>query len=391
MIKSKLSFAVTVLAVSLVLALGLVLGLGRGGSAHIASASGLIDDALTDFELGSGCFVAQAGTTGFDGGVVLSPTEGVNFTSTELPSGWFTASVTFSPNVEIAGGVIAVDNAKSGPLLGADPANFYTTPRVLEFVATFTSTHDQHIGLAQNLSLDLPFGIFSTWGTSGQFYARTYTPTGTYTYTELSSSYLGSPHHYRIEWSASGMTYLVDGAVVASHPVALTGIRLRPQIFDSNEAGDVLTVDWLRMSDYAPSPCTFTSRVIDSGLNGSTFTGLSTTLATPAGTSIAFDVITSTDGVNWGTWTAINLDGTFSVGAARYLQYRATLSTSDPLVTPEVQTVQVHGFGPPPTAVSVAAFSAHAADSGERELLGLGGLLLLVGVPSMMRRRRIRR
>lgn len=380
MIKSKMSFAVTVLTLSLMLAVGLALLVGMGRPTHIASASGLSDDALTDFEPGSGCYVAQSGTAALDGMVMIAPTVGSNFTDTVLPPNWFT---TGSGTVEVAGGLLTVDQDRTGPL----PPRF-SVGRMLEFAATFTQTNDQHIGFGQFLqSATEPWAIFSTRFDGAQLWARTNDGT-VETLTPLGTEYFGAPHVYRVEWGTNSVTYTIDGVGVATHTVQIVD-TMRPQIMDSNGVDNVLTVDWLRMSDYAPSPCTYTSRVIDSGLDGSTFTGLSTTLATPTGTSIVFDVITSTDGINWGTWTAVNLDGTFSVGAARYLQYRATLSTSDPLVTPEVQRIRVQGFGPPPTAVTVAAFSAHTTDSMERGLLGLGGLLLLGSVPVIRRRRKM--
>ncbi|MBI5566860.1 MAG: hypothetical protein HY870_18325 [Chloroflexi bacterium] len=143
------------------------------------------------------------------------------------------------------------------------------------------------------------------------------------------------------------------------------------------------------MSDYAPSPCTYTSRLIDSGLDGSSFTGLSATLVTPAGTDIAFEVITSTNNITWGVWTPVNADGTFISSTARYLRYRAALTTTDALLTPEVQSVSVHGFGPPPTAVRVTTFSANGPDFGVRGwLIGLSGAALLAGGVRVIRRRK---
>jgi hypothetical protein len=105
------------------------------------------------------------------------------------------------------------------------------------------------------------------------------------------------------------------------------------------------------------------------------------------GAAIAFEVITSTNNIDWGTWTAVNADGTFISSTARYLQYRASLTTSEPLVTPELQSVRVRGFGP--TAVRVTSFSAAELDFETRALLiGLSGAVLILGGARVLFRRR---
>jgi hypothetical protein len=261
---------------------------------------------------------------------------------------------------------------------------------VLEFVATFTQTTDQHIGFGQFFQdITETWAIFSTRADGAQLWARTNDGTSE-TMTPLGTGYFSQPHLYRVEWGTSSITYTIDGLGVATHTVQIAD-TMRPQVMDSNDLSHVLTVDWLRMSDYAPSPCTFTSRVIDSGLDGSTFTGLSTTLVTPAGTAIAFEVITSTNNIDWGTWTAVNFDGSFSAGAARYMRYRAGLSTSVAQSTPQLQRVTVHGYGPPPTAVHVTSFSVADTHFAARGLLsGLSGVVLAGGgVSAIVRRRRI--
>jgi hypothetical protein len=184
------------------------------------------------------------------------------------------------------------------------------------------------------------------------------------------------------------VVYYIDGAAVFTHTVVFGGTQMRPQFHDDALGGGSLLVDWARMTDYAA--CTYTSRVIDTGIDGTTLTGISTTLHTPAGTAITFEVITSTDNSTWSAWTAVNPDGTFTSSTARYLQYRAQLSTSDPLVTPELVSVRVRGFGPPPTAVQVTALSASGSGFGSREalLVIVGGVMALAGVSVVFRRRK---
>ena len=382
MLKSKFSIAYSVFIASILLTFGLVVWLQSVSPVRVAEAVGLIDDSLSDFELGSGCFVAQSSGAAFNGEVIVSPTIGTNFSGTALPLNWFT---TGSGPVTVADGLLTVDQDRTGPL----PPRF-SPGRVLEFVATFTQTTDQHIGFGQFLQdITETWAIFSTRADGAQLWARTNDATSE-TLTPLGTGYFSQTHLYRVEWGTSSITYTIDGVGVATHTVQIAA-TMRPQIMDSNAPGDALTVDWLRMSDFSPSPCTFTSRVIDSGLDGSTFTGLSTTLVTPAGTAIAFEVITSTNNVDWGTWTAVNFDGSFSAGAARYMRYRAGLSTSEAQSTPQLQSVTVHGYGPPPTAVRVTSFSVSGTDFAPRALLiGLSGVVLAVGgVSVIFRRRRI--
>ena len=71
------------------------------------------------------------------------------------------------------------------------------------------------------------------------------------------------PHRYRIEWNASSVVFLIDGAVAASHPVTIA-TNMRPIASDYNTGGAAVVVDWMRMSPYAAGG-TFTSRVLDGG------------------------------------------------------------------------------------------------------------------------------
>jgi len=78
----------------------------------------------------------------------------------------------------------------------------------------------------------------------------------------------------------------------------------------------------------------------------------------PAGTTVAFETRTGDtlvpDGT-WSAWAAVN--SPIASPAGRCLQYRATLSTSDPGTSPVVELVAVT-FSNHPTAVTLAAFRA---------------------------------
>ena len=394
MIKSKMSVASGVLFASLMLVVGLLGWLQAANPIQAQTAGDLIDNSLEDFAGGSGCFVAQSPAAAPDSyGVILSPTVGTNFTGTVLPSGWFSTTAAYSPSIQqyvtVTDGLLTVDHATAYAGPGATTM-IYTPTRTLEFSATFvTGTNSQFAGFGTDRFTGAPWAIFSN--VSPSLTVRTNNGTDVEVSTVVTGSSPLSPHRYRIEWGTSNTIYFIDGAAVVTHDVAFSDAAyMRPEFQDNDIGGGSITVDWARMSDYAPITCTFESRVIDSGVN-STFKGLTTTVVTPAGTSMAFDVLTSTNGTDWipSTWTAVNSDGTFTVGPSRYIKYRAFLTTTQPALTPEMLSVRVWGVGP--NAVRLTSFAAAGSDFVARGLLiGLSAAVLAVGgVSVIFRRRRI--
>jgi hypothetical protein len=100
------------------------------------------------------------------------------------------------------------------------------------------------------------------------------------------------------------------------------------------------SLDWLHLSPYS-SPATFTSRVLDAG-SPVAWQGLSWDASTPAGTDLAVSVRTGptpTPDASWTAFAPVASSGD-AVGAdARYLQYQAVLSSSDPDRTPMLEDV----------------------------------------------------
>ena len=379
MIKSKVSVASGVLFASLMLVVGLMSWLQAANPLPVAQAGGLIDNSLDDFAGGSGnCFVAQSVNNTYR--VILSPTVGTNFT--ETVSG-------------VANGVLTVSERTV-----SDPPSF-SPARTLEFSATFTGPDAQFIGFAENLSAG-PWALFGTWGNGavGNLYARTTDGTSSINL-DLGDGLFGSPHRFRIEWGTTSITYTVYTDTVGTSATYVHGATIAgpmtPRIRDFQGAAPapVLTVDWMRMSNYAPSPCVFTSRVISSGYSSgpSYFTDITPTLDIAAGMTVTFAVITSTDNSNWSAWpgTPVISGTSFNVGAAGYLQYRATLTTTDAGVTPQIISVQFGGHKDSPTAVRLTSFAAAGSDFVARGLLiGLSVAVLAIGgVSVIFRRRRI--
>ena len=116
----------------------------------------------------------------------------------------------------------------------------FTPGHSLEFVATFAGDAFQHAGLADDFSTAL-WAMFSTNG-GGSLFARTSGPNGN-TDTLLGSGLLGGAHLFRIDWTASGVTYFVDGAQVASHTIAVTTPKLpMPPRSAQNSSGSLSPV-----------------------------------------------------------------------------------------------------------------------------------------------------
>ena len=159
------------------------------------------DVTTADFSAGTpdgNTTVAQLG----DGDVVLRGSEGSDFTGTTLPAGWSSTAWTPGGTAIVGGGVLAVNGAR------AFGNTLYPAGRALEFVATFDPTAaGQHIGLGVDLN-NAPWAIFSTLA-GGELYARTTNGTST-TNTLIAGSWLGAPHRFRIDWTATTVAYSID-------------------------------------------------------------------------------------------------------------------------------------------------------------------------------------
>jgi len=375
MIKSKIGIAGCVVFSSFAVVLGLIGWLQGVNPFRVAQAAGLIDDSFADFSSGTGCYVRASGLGGLDGEVIVTATVDTDFPGSALPAGWFTTT----PSITVSGGQLIVDEGTASTSAAFSPG------QTLEFSATFTGPHAQFIGFSDNVNFTNLYAIFGTTSANdGHLYARTVGMADI----DLGTGLLGTLHRFRIEWGTANITYTVFTDTLGTsatyvHSVVLGG-PMSLMVHDANSSGTILSVDWARLWPWA---CTYRSRVIDSNYVGFTFTGISTTLLTPAGTGIAVEARTSTDGSTWGSWTPVNANGTFNAGVGQYLQYSATLSAPDAFVTPEVQVVQAHGLTP--TAVRVITFSATAPNfESQAWLIGVGGLVLVLGGARVVLRRR---
>src|SRR6202023_372919 len=237
------------------------------------------------------------------------PTVGTEFSGTAIPSGWTVNNWNSGGSAVVNGGTIAVD----GALVGT--SGTYSQRRSLDFVATFTTDGSQHIGFGVDLN-SAPWAIFSTGG-GGSLLARSNSGAGSQD-TVISGNWLGTPHHYRIDWNASNIVYWIDGVQVATQPVAIS-TAMRPLISDIMVGGQKLVVDWMHMSPYS-TPATFTSRVLDAGAVVP-WASMWWTVNQPTGTSLAMSVRTGNTAVpdaSWTSFTAVSTSGVALTGSSRY-------------------------------------------------------------------------
>ncbi len=228
----------------------------------------------------------------------------------------------------------------------------------LEFVATFGAESFQHVGFGLTLN-ETPWALFSTGGGLG-VYARTNDGTQSVD-TLIPGSFIGQPHRYRIDWTPSSVIYSIDGAVVATHPLAIT-TNMRPIASDA-QVGVPLLLDWLHLGPYAPAS-TFLSRIFDAG-TGVDWSSASYTAQTPTGTGVSISVRSGNVAIPDASWTAFTpvADASASIGLqGRYIQYQATLTTSSPSDTPALQDVTFTGTALP--TLTVADVTVNEGNSG---------------------------
>lgn len=281
----------------------------------------LLDDSTIDFGAGT----ALNTTVISPGSVILTPTLYQPFDGSSLPGGWSALEWSAGGTATVGSGVLTLNGSRAWTT-----AN-YAAPRALEFDATFQAINFQHAGFVKDSDFTSPWEIISSFDGSGIF-ARSYDGTNT----ALGTSF-GSSNRYRIEWSASSALAYVNGALAATH----TGFGDLMVVLASDAAvdGNVLVIDNVILSPYAGSG-NFTSRVYDAG-SSSQWGTFSATGSAPAPTSLVYSVRTGDTPTPDGTWSAfIPITSGSSVGAtSRYIQYRASMVTSDTLYTSTVQQV----------------------------------------------------
>jgi VCBS repeat-containing protein len=281
----------------------------------VASA-GLGDTTAANFNAGTigTCSVV---TDSGDGEVILAPAIDAPFSGTSLPAGWSQTST--GGTATVSGGMVNVDGAR------VYTTSTYGAGRSIEFTATFGAAAGQDAGFGVNLGAGESWLTFGTASSTTTLYARI-NNAGSNTDTAIAGSWIGAPHTYRIDWSASRVAFMIDGSVVLTQNVAIAG-TMRPVISDLNVGGPQLAVDLLRLGPFS-GPCTFTSRIFDGGAT-TTWRNLEAIMRVPDGAMFTFETRsgnTATPDGTWSAWAALS-GSSIPSPASRYMQYRVTLST----------------------------------------------------------------
>ena len=282
------------------------------------------DGSAADFTAGTTDAGAHAA-----GEVILAPHLVGDFTGDTLPEGWVVEPWVPGGRGTVGDGVLTLDGAKVGcvPLL--------QSPRSLEVSAVFAARPDQNIGFGTNF-IDVPWVMFSTkWGR--RLYGRTHLLS--LEDKKMSAEWFDAPHRFRIDWNVLDILFSVDGATQAHLMIPIPGY-MRAIASNQRLGTEPLRVEWMRMSPYAPAG-RFTSRVFDAGASA-TWHDFTWDADVPAGTTLELEVRTGDvdrPGRGWAPWRPVPHSGDDIGATARFLQYRASLATGDPVWTPALRRV----------------------------------------------------
>ena len=299
------------------------------------------DTTVADFStstLVTGAAIAERA----DGELILAPVTSAEFAGSSLQPGWSSTLRGPGGSANVGNGILRVDHGAATTDATFGPGH------TLEFVATFGAEQLQHAGFAQTFTTGEPWAIFSTWFSKDVLYARSTNGAQFFdTPIKLKDDVatLGIPHRFRIVWTASGVTFYVDGQLVATHTITINAsLKLSAGDYElGGIAPRALDVNWMRLAPFATAGTTL-SRVFDGGGSVSWF-NLVWNAAVPVNTGLAMSVRTGDTPTPDGSWTAfapVSHSGALIRVLARYAQYRAELTTGDFKETPELQEVTLN-------------------------------------------------
>ncbi|PYQ83306.1 MAG: hypothetical protein DMG03_14300, partial [Acidobacteria bacterium] len=357
---------------------------GTPASFTVSSAH-FVDTTVADFTSGTLDANGYIGERA-NGELLLKPTVGTEFsaaevTATGLPAGWSATILAPGGSAVVTGGQLVLDGAN------VRTDSVFTPDHMIEFVATFSGTPNEHVGLgaidgSSTTFSSPPWAIFTTGSDGSTLSARTTLNVGSNeSITNIGSAYLNAPHLFRIMWTSTSATYFVDDLLIAQHSFPPPG-PAAPSASDFVVDGNSVRVDWVHMSPYAAST-TFTSRVFDA--NGPVAWGaLAWTADTPAGTSLTVRVHTGNTPTPDGTWTpftGVGANGGAIGTTARYVQYKADLTATDPSQTPVVYDVTIGFPGLAATRIAPTITWNNPADITYGTALGASQLNATANVP----------
>jgi hypothetical protein len=309
-------------------------------SVNVACVSGRVTQA-TVVDFGPTCSVSsntQVSWAG-DGEVRLAGLQADEFTGSTLdPSLWVAGTwsgATYTPVLN--NGILSIADANGAFVrsAGSMPVTAF------EASARFAGLPWQHVGWA-SLDFSGGYAVFSTYNTGTNLFARTNSGSGEQQ-TDLGPIPSGF-HTYRIDRQTPApgsdvVSYYVDGVLVAQHTVGTLGSMY---VYVSHNGGATQTLDVDRVSTYPSyqSAGTFQSCAMDGGTSAFDWTTATWNATVPVGTTLQLSTRTSVDGVEWSPWSPVAGNGE-NIGspAGRYLQYLLQLTTTDPTLSPVVDSV----------------------------------------------------
>lgn len=221
--------------------------------------------------------------------------------------------------------------------------NTFGPGSVLEFAATFREGTFQNAGFATNFNGDPPdsWAAFGEANTAGQLLARVKLPGSPTFDTPIGTvnQYTGTENVYRIEWADNEIRFYINGDPVHTETATITQ-PMRVAISKFPVGGNNLSVESVRVFSY-PASGQFTSRVFRA--NGISDWQQLTSTVEPSGAEVTFETRSSNTaaGLQTALWEPVAPDGTIASPNGRYLQYRATLTTTDPTTTPALERVEI--------------------------------------------------
>jgi hypothetical protein len=311
-----------------------VAALAIGPASALATPGSFTDNDYADFAAGT----ATNAWTVEPGEVRLLRTTALGTTNFDaLPSGWSTTPWSTGGSVSIAGGSAIVDGASTHD--GESSGTFQQ--QTLEFRATFSGQEGEHVGLGNDFNAG-PWAMFSTGpvGATPGFWARTLMAgSGTPVDIQLPANIVPTVSHlYRIDWTATGVTFYVDGVNVGtSNDVIPTG-TMRPVASDLTPGGGSVKVDWFNLGPY-PASGGFQSRVFDAGTDPDVTWGsliASAALGSPVIQTRTGN--TPTPDASWSQPQGLS-GNVITSPPARYIQYMTTGLSS---TTPSLESVTIN-------------------------------------------------
>lgn len=316
-------------------------------SSFTTPTNALTHTSATDFGQGASCS-ALTGTIvsdEFGGEVRLRSTLLEDyFNGTSLDTNQWTSEIvgggTYVP--EINNGVVRIVNPSQGARIRSN--SWFSSRRVLEFRASFGANNYQTIGFSK-LNGTSWAGISTGNGNLNGYalYAWVSNSGGDGIFTPLSGLQYNTFYNFRIVWDANQVEFWVDDVLRTTQVINIGGTM---RVFATNGLSDSqnanpMYVDRMRLLS-SPSSGQFQSCAFDAGQEV-TWNILNRVAQAPTNTGLSFRTRSSTDGVNWSAWSA-STNGQLSQitsPAGRYLQYEASLTSSNSELTPLLESVTI--------------------------------------------------